>query len=416
MLKNNFRKNILVLFSGTVLSQIIPILFLPILTRIFSPNQFGEYSLFIAITTILIILVTAKYELAIHLPKSLDKARRILNLTIFISLVISLVIFISLTIIISIWNRYSNNEVNLSFIFFIVISILMMGIYYAYYQYLSRINEYKILGINKIIKQLFIGFATVGLSVFTTHYMLIIGLIISQLIATLFLVRYTYKKDPDYKFKLEFKEFKMILKEYKDFPKFQIPTQLLNTGNFHLITLIFGVIFSSTIIGLYSLAQRMLRFPMVIIGHAITDVFRQRAAKDFNEFGNCKKIYLTTLKLLTMTGIPVFIVIFIFAPSVFGIMFGQDWYAAGEFVRYLLPMLLMQYIFSPLNAVFIIFNKQNVELYWQVFMMVFSIITITFAYLISGKAEIIILSYSLVNAMSYLVVGLLTFKIVCNKS
>src|SRR5436190_26760 len=64
-----FGKNILVLLTGTGIAQIIPIAISPILTRVYSPNDFGLLGLYIACSTILTVFSSGRYDLAIIEPK-----------------------------------------------------------------------------------------------------------------------------------------------------------------------------------------------------------------------------------------------------------------------------------------------------------------------------------------------------------
>ena len=67
--------------TGTGLAQAIPIAISPILTRLYTPEEFGIFALYIAITAILTILVTGRYELAIMLPKEDEDAVNILSIS-----------------------------------------------------------------------------------------------------------------------------------------------------------------------------------------------------------------------------------------------------------------------------------------------------------------------------------------------
>lgn len=96
MLKNKseFTKNIVTLITGTAFAQAIPIAISPILTRIYTPEDFGIFALFIAIISILGSIATARYELAIMLPKKDEDAINIFALCFIITCIISLLLFI----------------------------------------------------------------------------------------------------------------------------------------------------------------------------------------------------------------------------------------------------------------------------------------------------------------------------------
>ena len=73
-MENNIFKNMLKLSGSSSITQILGILVLPILSRIYSPENFGIYALFFSISNILLIIVMGQYHLAIVIPKDYEKS------------------------------------------------------------------------------------------------------------------------------------------------------------------------------------------------------------------------------------------------------------------------------------------------------------------------------------------------------
>jgi O-antigen/teichoic acid export membrane protein len=93
--KSEFARNVLTLMTGTTIAQAIPIAISPILTRIYTPEDFGMFALFIAIATIFGSIANGRYELAIMLPQKDEDAINIVVLRIiifFLSVILSLFI------------------------------------------------------------------------------------------------------------------------------------------------------------------------------------------------------------------------------------------------------------------------------------------------------------------------------------
>ena len=83
--KSEFTRNVLTLMTGTTIAQAIPIAISPILTRLYTPKDFGVLALFVAITSIFGSIANGRYELAIMLPKKDEDAINIFaSTTIFI--------------------------------------------------------------------------------------------------------------------------------------------------------------------------------------------------------------------------------------------------------------------------------------------------------------------------------------------
>ena len=78
--KSDFSKNVLTLISGVALAQAIPILLSPLLSRIYTMEDFGEYAIYNSFISVLIILSTARFEYAIALPKDNANSFKIIKL------------------------------------------------------------------------------------------------------------------------------------------------------------------------------------------------------------------------------------------------------------------------------------------------------------------------------------------------
>ena len=70
--------------TGIAISQAIPIAISPILTRLFTPNDFGIFALYLSIVSIISIVATGRYELAVILPDNDKDAIHIVLLALFL--------------------------------------------------------------------------------------------------------------------------------------------------------------------------------------------------------------------------------------------------------------------------------------------------------------------------------------------
>ena len=80
-IKSDFIKNVLVLMSGSLVAQIISVGTAPVITRLFTPENFGVLALFVAVVTILSGVGSLCYERSILLPKKNDEAINIFSLS-----------------------------------------------------------------------------------------------------------------------------------------------------------------------------------------------------------------------------------------------------------------------------------------------------------------------------------------------
>ncbi len=69
-IKTPFAKDIFTSFSGTTISQLIPIFLAPVLTRIYTPIDFGLLGIYMSVAAIFNSFATLQYSQAILLSKN----------------------------------------------------------------------------------------------------------------------------------------------------------------------------------------------------------------------------------------------------------------------------------------------------------------------------------------------------------
>ena len=84
--KGSFIKSVITLISGTTIAQLIPIIISPVLTRIYSPQDFGTFSFYLSLVAVISIFASGRYELAVMLPKRNIDSFHLVFLSIFLSL------------------------------------------------------------------------------------------------------------------------------------------------------------------------------------------------------------------------------------------------------------------------------------------------------------------------------------------
>jgi O-antigen/teichoic acid export membrane protein len=131
-------------------------------------------------------------------------------------------------------------------------------------------------------------------------------------------------------------------------------------------------------------------------------VFRERASRDYRIHGNCRSVYIKTIKSLVLISILPFLVLFFAAPDLFSFVFGPSWKIAGEYTRILSLMFFFRFTSSPLSYVFYIAEKQNYDLIWQIILFIVSILSIL-AGVWRGSPQFSLLCFSISYSVMYLV-------------
>ena len=149
--KSEFSRNVLTLMTGTTIAQAVPIAISPILTRIYTPEDFGVFALYMAIAAIISIIATGRYEMAIMLPKEDEDVNSIVKLILILLSSISVFVFLIVFLFNQeITNLFENKEIS-NWLYFLPLSIVLTGIYQVFNYLLIREKSFKRLAKNKVI-------------------------------------------------------------------------------------------------------------------------------------------------------------------------------------------------------------------------------------------------------------------------
>lgn len=362
--RNKFLRNVSTLALGTIISQAIVVASSPLLTRLFTVEDFGVLSIFTSITVFFAVVSTGRYELAIGLPKKDDDALKIIKLIIFLGLAISIFYFIVIFILKNL--LYFEDDAgfllgNTSYIS--PIYIFFIAVFSALSYWNQRNKKYKLITISNAIQVIAATFFSILFGILGFHDGMIWSLVIGVFVACIYILL-KEKLLPD--IWAQKKDLFIVAKEYKSFPRYMILSDLSLTASQQFIPLLFSVLYSTTVVGLYSLANRMLRLPNIVITTSIANVFRNDAIDEIREKGNCESLYISTFKKLVVMSVPIYIFVFIFAPKIFIIIFGEEWEMAGYFARVLSTMLLFEFVATPLNTVYYVREKQKILMRLQI--------------------------------------------------
>lgn len=365
LIKSQLIKNILTLMSGTVIAQGVSILTSPILTRLYSPEDFGILAVYGAIVSLIAVASTGRYELAIVLPEKEEDSINIIALSLIISFLLSL---LTLIIIIAFSKEiiyYFELDVLNIWIYTIPIPIFLTGIYQSFNYWLNRNKKFKDLAKIKVSQSLlvtamnlyfgFLGLAGDGQ---------ILSSLIGQFIATLIIIKIVFDSDKDKMKNISWNLIKENAIKYKDFPKINLLHSFIDILQTSTITLFMSNMFSSYSLGLYSFSRRILKVPTELISSSISDVYYQKISDVYNNKEDLYELVKTTILRLSIIFFPIFIIGGIFLPQIFKIVFGHKWENAGLYSQILIPWILLNAIASPISQVPLIIKKQKSGFYF----------------------------------------------------
>lgn len=367
MFKNLFLKNFSILMLGTVLAQLIPIVASPFLTRLFTPEAFGLYGTYSAISVILAVFISARYDLAILTVERDDEANILLGGFVYIACIVSFIITLIGCFFIILY------ELDPIFIVLIVLGASLIAINSAYTNWLLRNKKFIDISLNRVLLSFSIIFFQITLFfIFDSIYSLVIGNVIAAFVLNIFL-RKRIKLNSNF----NQKKFIRTVIDNNRFPRKIMIAHVMNGMANQLPMIAVGLIFGLKLAGFFYLVQRVLATPISVFVKNIADLFKQQVSQAFNRNLNVRKIYIKYLLGLCSFSLLPFLFFYYYCVDFFVLVFGKEWSQAGEICQLMLPMFFLKFIVSPLTTIFVILKKDFFELLWQSFFLsttIFSLI------------------------------------------
>ena len=394
------------MLSGSALSQFIPLLIYPLLTRIYEPGNFGVLALVNNIAALLAILSTGSYENTILIE---DEKKNIYLLN---SLILRrcFLIFIASSIfliILKFFNRF--DSIDFLIIFAPLIAALNASILLSSEHLIKNYSYFKLaknrifLAISLSISKLFFGI--IGVMQF--------GLVFSELISRFVLSR-LFLKSARIKFNLRLNKdqingVKILKKRYNHFEKYTVLDQLTSTlgGSIHIFMI--GIAFGIESVGFISILFSIMYLPVTVIASALKDIFRPKFKSNLEKSGNCQEIYLKYLWYVSLVGIIIFGIIFFSSDYIFPYVLGSKWIGLASYAKILVPMYFLNLVSMSMSGIMLIKEKTKSSLTWQILNLLFAFIALYFGCFIFKDLIKTLILYSSAKSIFYLLYILLSF-------
>lgn len=410
--QNDFFKNAFTLTGGVAIAQILPILFYPILGRIFSVEEFGFLATLTSITSILAVMATGKYENGILITTSKEEGAQLVGLSIVISTIFLFISYLILQFLLveplSIWLKEPSIG---AWLYICPISAFSIIIFNIYNEWCVKNKDFKALSGNKIINSgaIVLTKTLFGYTKISGHG-LVIGDMIGRILSALGCFFRGWKKDGEVFRKITWRGMKQVAKRYVEFPKFTMPGQLLNTIGLQFPILLLAIFFNKTEVGYFSMAMTIIALPINVISTAIRDVFRQRANEDFKNNGRCDSIYRKVFKTSSLIAIAGLIAFIFFLPALFALFLGSNWQISGEYAQILAIPIAFSFICTSLSGIFVITEKLRASFLWQVYYVSITLIAILLGGLLFKSMITTLILFAIGRSSAYILNLILTYK------
>jgi O-antigen/teichoic acid export membrane protein len=371
-----FFKHVSTLVGGTAIAQMISFGLYYFIAKIYTPADFGTFSLIVSFASIFAIIATGRFDVALMIPKNNSDVVKLYHTAIHCSIIFSSVLLLVLVVL-----KIASFFLTLSLIIipnnYFIIPILIFAI--SFYQtatvFLSRQKEYKTIASSRIINTAANGISTLFFGFLKFGYLgLLIGFFLSYVASWSIVYQKTKHLFSDVKSIFNFKNNLNTAIEYKQFPMYNVPQALLDALQFNILIFVFNSFYKAEEVGQISFALRILQVPVSFIGASLAQVFFQQISEKIRN----NQSFFSQVKRTVWISIGIFLpiwILFIFKGEwIFVFLFKSKWQQAGMIASILITWIFADFVRSPISQLVVLLNLQKK---WLVLTSVVNIIVLS---------------------------------------
>lgn len=293
-----------------LVGAIMTFIALPVLTRLYSVQDFGEYGIALAVVSVLSTVANLRLDQALLIAEEQEKKSLIFEGSIF-SLILTLISGLVLSFIF-----------HLDIVAAICSGVLANTLIQSLYNYKFAAHaEYFCAGLN-IFRSLIVIAVQLSLPLLMC-IALIDSYMISSVIMIIAVLSYILKNQL---YQISWQ----VFKNYKDFIYSNTPHALLNSFSHNLPYYVVSHFIGVQAMGFYAIVERTLRVPINLISQTLRQFFIR-----LFKTTPTNKPALKSSVLLSLVSLPLFAIFFVLPESLYLWIFGKEWVGISQYFQIL---------------------------------------------------------------------------------
>jgi O-antigen/teichoic acid export membrane protein len=359
------------LSGGTIAAQLVTVAALPILTRLYGPEDFEILAVYLALLGVFSSTACLRFDIAIPVPMNDKHGADLLVAAILSAVFCSLLILIPVLI----WPKEIEGMFGVpgfaKYLWLLPLGVASAGIYSALQYWSSRMNRFPLVARSRLV-QAGLGVGTqVGLGVLLHSPVgLLFGHMLYKSAGSVGLGLALWKQDRSVLAAVSHTSLVRRISEYRRFPTYSTIEAFSNSSGVQIPLLLIAAFSLGPEAGFVLLAMRVIGAPMQMVGSSITQVYLAKAPGRLRK-GELYEFTIAIIKPLVFFGIPLLSLIAILAPAIFEIVFGAEWRRSGVLLQWMAPWFIFQLLASPLSTIFHVTGEQRLAMNLQIFGLLF---------------------------------------------
>lgn len=331
----------LTLLAGSALAQAIPLLLGPWIARLYTPAEYGQFSLVWTVASNLAVVGCARYEFALALETGAQGAAELLALCLRVLLGVTAVALVAS----GAWVLWADLPIAAA----LPLAVLAGAASQALAQWAARAGRFAALAWARVVQWGGGAVVQVGFGLLQAGPW---GLIGGATLATGAAAALQARPAPSggWRGLLASQQLREMARKHRDFPLLNTPHAFAGALQDTLAIALLTAWLGAPEAGAWALALRYLKAPASLVGGALAQSLYPQLARNTTP-QQALSLVRKSFAVLAAIALPLLLLLLLAGPWIFEIAFGAPWRAAGELARSLAPYVALHFIASPLSVV-----------------------------------------------------------------
>lgn len=343
---SSYWKDVAWLVSGAVVAQVLTFAAMPLFTRLYRPPDFAVMNLFVQTVTLVAVVATFRYECFVQLPKRHRDGWRLVQVVAFLGILVTVVLTPIAWLFRDTFARWAGEPALAKWLVLVPITAGLTSLANAFQGWEQRRRRFRRSSEAEVAGKIgFAGSVLVGWLLLPGGAGLVLG---SGMGSVLGKLAWLVRRDR-WRLGGRVRDFWRVARQLGHLAGSLTVSQVLLAITGIIPLVLVGHAYGAEVLGQYALANQSVYLPTALLGTAMGNVYYQRASERWAKGCDFSDLWRSTSKRLLMIGIPIYGVATLLLPTVFPIIFGAKWVAAGRFAGILAISSFFGFVAAPID-------------------------------------------------------------------
>jgi O-antigen/teichoic acid export membrane protein len=356
MSRPSFLSSVFTVAGGTAVAQAIALGALPFITRLYPPELYGGFVIFLAWGGFLLPVVCARFEVAIALPSSLRAASAVAWGSLGIALGVSALCALAVAVA---WAMYPPARV--AALALLPLYVLLGGVVQVLGNWAARVHAYRCLSLSRIVQAA--ATALLSLAWVPLWGAQALGLVVATLAGQFIALGVLAQglSQTGFRRRAAPRQVWRLMRHFRRLTLFNVPHVLSDAAQGSGLPLLIAHFFGAPAAAYYAFSARLLKAPLGLVSGAVSQVYYPRAASHRHDDERLRRDALRILAVSTTGVMLVWPLLLLVPDAAYAWAFGAAWAEVGQYLRALSPWILSAFVAAPLSVLYLVKERFGLD-------------------------------------------------------